>query len=131
LSFSQSPCSSFFPQVYARNFIEGMGSSLSFFSPRTPALEPQTSDSGGPYFILPLPPEADATKNYYDEFWEKAYCAHHRDGESIIICWPINDKAWPERDDEPEDGWAIKRLQTNYKLLRSDHSRVVRYTKLF
>jgi hypothetical protein len=71
------------------------------------------------------------TKNYYDEFWERAYCAHHRDGESIIICWPTDDNAWPERDDEPEDGWAIKRLQTNYKLLRSNHLRVVRYAVIF
>ena len=99
--------------------------------PRLPDVEPEFQ----PYYGLGVPNEASTTRDdsmrWYTEFWEQAYCIPHRDGTSVIICCPDNGHEPNQREEDPEDGWAIKCLRATYQNLPTDHARIARYRAYF
>ena len=78
---------------------------------------------------VPLPPEASThAHNWYADFFEKAYCIPHRDGQNMIILEPMDDDEY--RDPRARPLWPIKRLKKAYQLLEgADHPRIVRYVE--
>lgn len=80
-----------------------------------------------------LHPEASTApqdqQGWYADFFEKACCAPHRDGESIIICTP--ERLTGEVPNPREErGWAVTKIRKVYSCLNGDHPRIVRYENI-
>lgn len=82
-----------------------------------------------PYNGIPVPAEASTapgdSETWYADFFEKAYCAPHKDGKNVIICWP-NLPRGHVRDYRELEGWPVVKVRLVYEHLGGDHPRIVR-----
>jgi hypothetical protein len=76
---------------------------------------------------VPLPQQAskepEDLDDWYDNFFEKAFCIPRKDGNNMIIM------SLKERDliSRSRAGWPVKHLRKAYELMNGNHPRVVRY----
>ena len=89
----------------------------------------QSPASCGVYFGSNVPrelsQESDDCKHWYADFFEQAYVAPHRDGKSVVVFWPDNERYY-DGDDEKT---VIMRAAKIYERLFLDgggHPRLVK-----
>lgn len=116
-----------------------MGLSFSTNNPTATDSEslPITEHRPPPYFGLRVPREASTgpedSRDWYTDFFEQAYVCPHRDGESLLVCWPVSPQEIPLSDGMYEGEEHVNHLQHVYELLfradeksERDHPRIVR-----
>jgi hypothetical protein len=84
-----------------------------------------------PYHGGPVPDEVslapEDSKTWYDSWYDKAFCAPHKDGQNVIIFWPPEDNRFLTGDVRETEGWAITRLRKIYEAFNgNEHPRIVR-----